>query len=126
MRVRVCCVCHRPLEDGARTIGRRCYCDGHYANVTRERDHFWQTGWVLVAALIGFVLLVVGIDSFAQPTLEGRLILVIGMVMALVPAVMWLIFFYLQDRLEPEPKRYVVENDPSQVDLGTFRLASQQ
>ena len=108
MSVLVCCVCHRPLEDGARTIGRRCYCEDHHAKVTRERGHFWQTGWVLVAALIGFVFLVVGIDTFAQPAPGGMLPLVAGIVMALVPAVMWLIFFYLQDRLEPEPKRYVI------------------
>jgi RsiW-degrading membrane proteinase PrsW (M82 family) len=56
---------------------------------------------------VGFVLLVVGIDSFAQPTLEGRSLIVAGIVMALVPAALWLVFFYLQDRLEPEPKRYV-------------------
>ncbi len=107
MSVRVCCVCQRPLEEGARSIGRRLYCDEHYAKVTRGRGHLWQSGWALVAALVGFVLLVVGIDSFVQPSLEGRSLIVAGIVMALVPAALWLVFFYLQDRLEPEPKRYV-------------------
>jgi len=53
MSVSVCCVCQRPLEEGARSIGRRLYCDEHHAKVTRERDHLWQSGWVLVAALVG-------------------------------------------------------------------------
>lgn len=108
MSIPVCCVCQRPLEERARTIGRRCYCDDHYAKVTHGRGHFWQTGWVLVAALVGFVLLVVGIDRFVHPGLEGNLLIAAGLVIALVPAAIWLIFFYVQDRLEPEPKRYVV------------------
>jgi RsiW-degrading membrane proteinase PrsW (M82 family) len=108
MSKRICCVCQTVVEEGAKTIGGRCYCENHYAKVTRERGHLWQAGWVLVVALVVYVLAVVGIDSFAKPTLEGRLLIVTGIVMALVPAVIWLVFFYLQDRLEPEPKRYVV------------------
>lgn len=108
MSERICCICHVALKADAKTIGRRCYCDDHYRKVVRERGHFWQTGWVLVAALIGFILLVVGLDSFVQPTLDGTMLLVTGIVLALVPAVIWLVFFYLQDRLEPEPKRYVM------------------
>jgi RsiW-degrading membrane proteinase PrsW (M82 family) len=108
MSERFCCICQLPVEAEAKTIGRRCYCDEHYRKVTRGRSHFWQTGWLLVAALIVFILLVVGVDRFAQPTLEGTALVVTGIVLALVPAVIWLAFFYLQDRLEPEPKRYVV------------------
>jgi RsiW-degrading membrane proteinase PrsW (M82 family) len=108
MSERICCVCQTVIEEGVKTIGGRCYCEEHYAKVTNERSHFWQTGWVLVAALVIYVLAVVGIDTFAKPTLEGPLLVVTGIVMALIPAVIWLVFFYLQDRLEPEPKRYVV------------------
>jgi RsiW-degrading membrane proteinase PrsW (M82 family) len=108
MSERICCICQVPVKAEPKTIGRRCYCDEHYARVTRGRSHFWQSGWVLVAALIVFILLVVGLDRFAQPTLEGTALVVTGIVLALVPAVIWLAFFYLQDRLEPEPKRYVV------------------
>jgi RsiW-degrading membrane proteinase PrsW (M82 family) len=108
MSTRVCCVCQTLVEEGARTIGGRSYCEEHYAKVTRERGHIWHAGWVLVVALVAFVLVVVGIDTFAKPTLEGGLLILTGIVMALIPAVIWLVFFYLQDRLEPEPKRYVV------------------
>jgi RsiW-degrading membrane proteinase PrsW (M82 family) len=108
MSEHICCICHAPLKGELRTIGRRCYCEEHYTKVTRGRGHFWQTGWVLVAALIGFILLVVGLDKVARPMLEGGMLLFAGIVLALVPAAIWLVFFYLQDRLEPEPKRYVI------------------
>ncbi len=108
MSTGICCVCHTFVEEGGKSIGRRRYCEEHYARVTRERDHFWRSGWVLVAVLVAFVLAVVGIDAFVKPTLEGGSLIVTGLVMALVPALIWLVFFYLQDRLEPEPKRYVV------------------
>ncbi len=108
MGARICCVCHSPVDEGARMMGRRCYCEEHYAKVTRERGHVWQSGWVLVVALVVYVLAVVGIDRIAQPMLEGGLLVLTGIIMALIPAIIWLAFFYLQDRLEPEPKRYVV------------------
>jgi RsiW-degrading membrane proteinase PrsW (M82 family) len=115
MSERACCVCQAPLTDEAKTIGKRWYCPDHYTKVTRGRDHFWHSGWVLVAALIVFILLVVGVDTFAQPTLEGLPLVATGILLALVPALIWLLFFYLQDRLEPEPKRYVI---------GVFLLAA--
>jgi len=107
MSERLCCICDSRVEGEAKTIGRRCYCSHHYAIVTGDRDHFWQAGWVLVAALLGFILLVVGLDTIVQPILQGRALLISGIVLALVPAGIWLLFFYSQDRFEPEPKRYV-------------------
>jgi RsiW-degrading membrane proteinase PrsW (M82 family) len=104
----VCCVCHISLEGQPKSIGRRAYCEEHYAKVSRERGHFWRAGWVLVAALLGFILLVAGVSRLARPTIEGGMLVVVGVLLALIPAVIWLVFFYLQDRLEPEPKRYVV------------------
>jgi RsiW-degrading membrane proteinase PrsW (M82 family) len=115
MSAHICCVCHRPVEGQPRTIGGRCYCQEHYLKVTSERGHVWHAGWVLVVALVGFVLLVAGVDTFAKPVLQGTLLVVVGAVLAVVPSVIWLIFFYLQDRLEPEPKRYV---------LGVFALGA--
>jgi RsiW-degrading membrane proteinase PrsW (M82 family) len=108
MSERVCCICDARVEGEAKTIGSRCYCSHHYAKVTGDRDHFWQAGWVLVAALLAFILLIVGLDTVAQPILQGRALLISGIVLALVPAAIWLLFFYSQDRSEPEPKRYVI------------------
>ena len=108
MSERACCVCQTLLAGEAKTIGRRCYCPEHYAKVTRGRSHFWQSGWVLVAVLLVFILLVASVDALAQPRIEGNLLVVTGIALALVPALIWLLFFYIQDRLEPEPKRYVI------------------
>ena len=47
--------------------------------------------------------------------LEGTGLLIVGLVIAIVPALIWLLAFYLQDRLEPEPKRLVI---------GVFLLAA--
>ena len=66
------------------------------------------TKFLLVAGLVGFVLiawlveLVAGIDHSVHlgPLLAG--------LMAGIPAVFWLGFFYLMDRHEPEPKQLVV------------------
>src|SRR4051794_5049058 len=64
--------------------------------------------FALIAGLVGFVLiawlveLVAGIDGPVNvgPVLAG--------VMAGIPALFWLGFFYLMDRHEPEPKQLVV------------------
>lgn len=66
------------------------------------------TKFLLVAGLVGFVVvawmieLVAGIDNAVHlgPTLAA--------IMACIPAVFWLGFFYLMDRHEPEPKQLVI------------------
>ncbi len=83
MSSRACCVCNAPVDERSRTIGRRYYCDEHYAKVGRGRGHFWHSGWVLVAALIGFIL-VVSITTYAKPTLEGGALIVTGIILALL------------------------------------------
>lgn len=66
------------------------------------------TKFLLIAGLIGFVLvaglveLVAGLD---RPVHLGPLLAVL---MAAIPAALWLGFFYLMDRHEPEPKPLVV------------------
>ncbi len=44
-----------------------------------------------------------------KPTFTQNGLVVTGVVMALVPALLWLTFFYRQDRLEPEPKGMVLQ-----------------
>src|SRR3954465_9330187 len=82
-----------------------------------ERQQRWSirrarllvgTKFLLIAGLIGFVVmawlseLVVGLD---QPVHLGPLIAVL---MAGIPAVFWLGFFYLMDRHEPAPQQLVL------------------
>ena len=108
MHQNVCCVCHTPLAESARSIGRRYYCDLHYSRVTQDRRGIWLSTLVGILALLLFVGLVALILNLAQPTLSGTPLALVGIVLAVVPAVIWLGVFYRQDRLEAEPKRYVL------------------
>jgi len=102
-----CCICGDPVGAAPRQIGGRAYCDRHYARVTASHRGVWATGVVQIAALVVFVLIVELILSSASITLDQTGLLIAGVVLAIVPALMWLAFFYAQDRLEPEPKGYV-------------------
>jgi RsiW-degrading membrane proteinase PrsW (M82 family) len=108
MQAQVCCICHIPVTESARTIGRRYYCDTHYQKVTQDRRGIWLSTLVGILALLIFVGLVALIVNLAQPTLAGTPLAVAGIVLALVPAIIWLGVFYQQDRLEAEPKRYIL------------------
>ncbi|MBC7249987.1 MAG: PrsW family intramembrane metalloprotease [Anaerolineae bacterium] len=109
MEQKICCVCHTTVGEEAKTIGGRWYCEEHYAKVTRERKGIWQSGIAEIVAVLLFVALIEIIISWTKPALSGTSLLLAGIIMALVPAVIWMIFFYRQDRLEPEPKAYVLE-----------------
>jgi RsiW-degrading membrane proteinase PrsW (M82 family) len=69
------------------------------------RASFWRSALWSLGGLALFVLLV---GLIPQPRLEGGLLLIVGIVLALVPAALWLLLFYQQDRKEPEPKRIVL------------------
>ena len=103
----VCCICGEPAGPEPRRIGGRTYCERHYARVTAPHRGVWATGIVQIAALVVFVLVVEVILSATPLTFSPTGLLISGIVFALVPALMWLGFFYAQDRLEPEPKSYV-------------------
>ncbi len=104
----ICCICHRPAGPGTKWIGGRAYCERHYAKVTQDRPSVWRAGLGHILGQVAFVLLVVARASLLKPTLTGWALVASGLVLALVPALLWLIFFYQQDRLEPEPKGYVL------------------
>jgi RsiW-degrading membrane proteinase PrsW (M82 family) len=109
MGERVCCICHEPVGPAAKRLGGRLYCEHHYAKVTHERKGAWRAGLWLILGQLGFVALVVAVALLAQPALEGAALVLTGIALALVPALLWLLFFYLQDRLEPEPKAHVAK-----------------
>ncbi|MGF1507036.1 MAG: PrsW family intramembrane metalloprotease [Anaerolineae bacterium] len=58
-------------------------------------------------SLIGLVVFVAVAALVPQPETQAGLI-VLSTVLALIPSVIWLGFFYQQDRAEPEPKKLVV------------------
>ncbi|MBN2003319.1 MAG: PrsW family intramembrane metalloprotease [Anaerolineae bacterium] len=105
----VCCVCHQPVAPGAaRQLGGRTFCERHYAKATQDRRSFWRAGVGLIVGQVVFVLLVELLVALLHPTFSGAMLVVAGLGLALISALIWLVFFYLQDRLEPEPKGYIL------------------
>ena len=103
----VCCICGDPVGEQPKRIGGRVYCERHYAHVTASRRGVWSSGVIQVAALVVFVLIVEVILSSTPLVLDQNGLVLAGVVLAIIPALLWLTFFYAQDRLEPEPKGYV-------------------
>jgi len=108
MDQRGCCVCHRPVGEDAPMIGARSYCEEHYRRVVGDRKGLW---WSTVLAVVGLVVLVLVVDLAVGParlTVSPAALLPVGIVLAVIPAALWLVVFYAQDRLEPEPKGQVL------------------
>jgi len=72
---------------------------------TDIRASFWRSGLLSLGGLALFIILM---GLVPWPRLEDMPLLALGIILALVPALLWLIFFYQQDRKEPEPKRVVL------------------
>lgn len=85
------------------------------ANALHERKHVWRDEILLIVSLIVFVGIVYTLDGMLQPVFTSSTLLLTGVFLAIVPAAIWLVFFYLQDRAEPEPKGFV---------LGVFALGA--
>ncbi|MBI3243536.1 MAG: PrsW family intramembrane metalloprotease [Chloroflexi bacterium] len=112
MTSQTCCVCHE--RPATQTLGGRPYCDEHYEHATRDNRGFVRSGLINLGLIVVFTLVVSGFTAVAPVNLSGGGLLVVGLVLALIPALLWLGFFYQQDRLEPEPRHFV---------LGVFFLA---
>ncbi len=76
-----------------------------------ERQTQGSMWWATLAAL-GIVIAGGVVLALAAPRLTGAVgdsgRLVIGLILTIIPAVLWLLVFYQQDRLEPEPHHYVL------------------
>lgn len=78
----------------------------------RKSQHsasMWQADMISVAALLVFVLLVYFLDGLIKPVFTPTTLLITGVILALVPAAVWIAFFYRRDRREPEPKHMVLQ-----------------
>lgn len=68
--------------------------------------------WVAIAITLIGLLVFTGIFNFILPNFGDNLVgiplILVGMLFSLVPAIIWLYFFYRLDRLEAEPKSMVV------------------
>lgn len=96
-----CCVCHDYFVEGdLHWLGGRPFCGEHHERALDASETNWMRAGLLEAALL--VLFVVGVSfalgNRALPT-EG----IAALGLALVPAALWLVFIYRQDRVEPEP-----------------------
>src|SRR5215510_675120 len=65
------------------------------------------TKFQLIAGLVGFVLVAWLVERVAGIHEAVNLGTMLAGLMAAIPAVFWLGFFYLMDRHEPEPKQLV-------------------
>src|SRR5574341_512668 len=101
MTAQVCCVDHE--RPGTKVIAGRWFCDEHYAKATHKRSTVWRSAIIAVVGLLVFVAAVIALERWLNPDLTGAALMVTGVVLSIVPAGIWLFFFYLQDRLEPEP-----------------------
>lgn len=67
--------------------------------------------WVAIGVTVLGLLLFTGIFNFLLPNFGANLgefsLILLGLIFSIVPAALWLFFFYRLDRLEPEPKTMV-------------------
>lgn len=104
----ICCVCEKPIEGKVIMVGNRPYDVECHAKVMRNRKGLWWASLIGVGVLVVFVALVALIAGATQPELEGAGLITVGVILTLVPAILWLFFFYIQDVREPEPKLLVL------------------
>lgn len=103
-----CCICGDPVSPPFNTIGGRVYCERHYAALNRPNTSFWRAGVLQIGGMAALSAVVAALASFLGP-LDRTQSIVVGVVLAIVPSALWLLYFYQQDRLEPEPKTMVAQ-----------------
>lgn len=101
-----CCICDEPVEPPYNILGRRVYCARHYAIVNKPHMGFWRAGVLQIVAMAMFAI-IVAVVADNLGALEGTPLILAGLFLAIVPTALWLIYFYQQDRLEPEPKHKI-------------------
>lgn len=104
----ICCVCNTPIDGPAKTLGSRTFCEKHYNRINRNRRGMWGATLALIVGLVLFVLAINALAPSLRDSLSGAPLLAASLLLALVPAVIWLAVFYLQDRAEPEPKGFLL------------------
>jgi RsiW-degrading membrane proteinase PrsW (M82 family) len=100
--------CRICAEPATQTLGAYTFCERHYERASRARPSGWQADVASIALLVGFVVVLYAIDGLLRPRLSGTALTTIGLLLAAVPAVVWLAFFYRRDHLEPEPRTMVI------------------
>jgi len=104
----LCSSCGKPVEATSPQQPGRLLCADCAARSYRDRKGTWWATGAGVALTAIFVVVVALISRSAPPTLDGATLVVVSVVLALVPAAIWIVVFYRQDSREPEPKRMVL------------------
>ncbi|HEY7036307.1 MAG TPA: PrsW family glutamic-type intramembrane protease [Thermomicrobiales bacterium] len=102
-----CVVCQRPLTGKIRTLGGRTYCDEHYARATMGSRGTWPAMAAMVLGLVALALVMLVVGDNISENLGDHWLDLIGLVLAIVPAVLWLGVFRQLDRLEAEPHSFL-------------------
>lgn len=102
-RSEVCCVCGAAVPPPYAVVAGRVYCDRHAATLNKPHAGVWRAGLVQIAGMAVFSAIVAALASRLGPLGHAAQI-AFGIVLALVPSLLWIAFFSRQDRLEPEPK----------------------
>lgn len=101
-----CCICGEPAAAG-NLLGQRLYCDKHFARVNKAHPGFWRSALLQLALMAALGLGVSLLGTLIGP-MSGVALWTAGILLALVPSLLWLWFFYRNDHLEPEPKTRVI------------------
>jgi RsiW-degrading membrane proteinase PrsW (M82 family) len=102
-----CVVCQRPLTGKIRTLGGRTYCDEHYARATMGSRGTWPAMTAMVLGLVALAVIMLGVGDNISDGLGDHWIVLIGLILAIVPAILWLGVFRQLDRLEAEPHSFL-------------------
>lgn len=102
-----CVVCQRPVTGKIRTLGGRTYCQEHYARATMGSRGTWPAMTAMVLGLVVLAVVMLAVGKSISNELGDNWIVLIGLILAIVPAVLWLGVFRQLDRLEAEPHSFL-------------------
>lgn len=103
---RYCCITGEPVYPPYNVLGGRVYSDKAFAQVNKPHPGFWRSVVVQIVGMAVFAA-VVAVLANLLGQVTGVALIVLGLLVAIVPSALWLLYFYRQDRLEPEPKAHL-------------------
>lgn len=78
-------------------------------SINRRVMNLLRSNLASFVILTVFIALAFAVSAWLKPVFSASGLVITGALMALVPAGIWLFFFYRQDRREPEPKGMVLQ-----------------
>ncbi len=76
-------------------------------NDSKTKMGLWLSTFISMAGLLLIVLIAYLIENTISTNFNKTLLIIISVIIALIPPLLWLSIFYRQDRLNPEPKSFV-------------------